>query len=82
MVLHSTALCIQPRNILRKWFLTTVLTLPSFNSISQKIPLPVKDWVTLIYFQLKGSLRAEKIDLDDFVDEFDSRHDNRRIKLR
>ena len=27
-------------------------------------------------------VRAEKIDLDDFVDEFDSRHDNRRIKLR
>jgi len=24
---------------------------------------------------------TEKIDLDDFVDEFDSRHDNRRIKL-
>jgi len=32
----------------------------------------------LIYFQLKG---AKKIDLDDFVDELDSRHDNRRIKL-
>jgi len=43
VVLHYTALCIQPRNILRKWFVTTVLTLPSFNSISQKIPLPVKD---------------------------------------
>jgi len=27
------------------------------------------------------SVRAEKIDLDGFVDEFDSRHDNRRIKL-
>jgi len=26
-------------------------------------------------------VRAKKIDLDDFVDEFDSRHDNRRIKL-
>ena len=26
-------------------------------------------------------VRAEKIDLDDFVDEFDSRHYNRRIKL-
>jgi len=26
-------------------------------------------------------VRAEKINLDDFVDEFDSRHDNRRIKL-
>jgi len=25
--------------------------------------------------------RAEKIDLDDFVDELDSLHDNRRIKL-
>ena len=27
------------------------------------------------------SKRAESIDLDNFVDEFDSRHDNRRIKL-
>lgn len=27
------------------------------------------------------SARAEGIDLDCFVDEFDSRHDNRRIKL-
>ena len=26
-------------------------------------------------------VRTEKIDLDDFVDEFDSRHENRRIKL-
>ena len=26
-------------------------------------------------------VRTEKIDLDDFVDEFDSRHDIRRIKL-
>jgi len=26
-------------------------------------------------------VRAEKKDWDDFVDEFDSRHDNRRIKL-
>ena len=26
-------------------------------------------------------VRTEKISLDDFVDEFDSRHDNRRIKL-
>ena len=25
--------------------------------------------------------RAEDIDLDSFVDEFDSRHENRRIKL-
>ena len=39
----------------------------------------MKDWVTLLYFQLKGT--SWKIDLDDFVDEFDSRHDNRRIKL-
>jgi len=31
-------------------------------------------------FQVKGT--SWKIDLDDFVDEFDSRHDNRRIKLR
>jgi len=36
VVLHSTALCIQPQIILRKWFVTTVLTLPSFNSISQE----------------------------------------------
>jgi len=26
-------------------------------------------------------VRADKIDLDYFVDEFDSRHDNRRSKL-
>jgi len=26
-------------------------------------------------------VRAEKIDLGDFVDEFESRHDNGRIKL-
>ena len=26
--------------------------------------------------------RAESIDLDSFVDEFDSRHDKRRIKVR
>jgi len=26
-------------------------------------------------------VRAEKIDLDDFVDEFHSRHGNRRIRL-
>jgi len=25
-------------------------------------------------------VRAEKLDLDDFVDEFDSRHDSRRIR--
>ena len=37
----------------------------------------MKDWVTLIHFQVKGT--SWKIDLDDFVDEFDSRHDNRRI---
>ena len=30
---------------------------------------------------LVEKVRAEKIDLDDFVNEFDSRHDNRRIKL-
>ena len=46
---------------------------------SQKFSWPMKDWVTLIYLQLKGT--SWKIDLDDFVDEFDSRHDNRRIKL-
>ena len=28
-----------------------------------------------------ASKRAESIDFDSFVDEFDSRHDNRRIKL-
>ena len=44
-----------------------------------EIPWPVKDWVTLIYFQLKGT--SWKTDLDDFVDEFDSRHDKWRIKL-
>ena len=27
------------------------------------------------------SNRAESLDLEQFVDEFDSRHDNRRIKL-
>ena len=43
------------------------------------IPWPVKDWVTLIYFQLEGT--SWKIDLDDFVDEFDSPHDKWRIKL-
>ena len=32
------------------------------------------------YFKLKGT--SWKTDLDDFVDEFDSRHDKRRIKLR
>jgi len=40
----------------------------------------VKDWVTLTYFKLKCT--SSKIGLDDFVDEFDSRHDNRGIKLR
>jgi len=42
----------------------------------------VKDWVTLVYFRLEGT--SWKIDLDKFVDEFDSRqwHDNRRITLR
>ena len=39
----------------------------------------MKDWITLIYFKLKST--SWKTDLDDFVDEFDSRHDNRRIKL-
>ena len=34
----------------------------------------MKDWGTLIYFQLKR-IQAEKIDLDDFVDEVYSRHD-------
>jgi len=40
----------------------------------------VKDWITLIHFKLKGV--SWKTDLDDFVDEFDSPHDKRRIKLR
>jgi len=40
----------------------------------------VKDWATLIYFKLKGI--SFKTDSDDFVDEFDSRHDKRMIKLR
>jgi len=36
----------------------------------------------LIYFQrTEKRVRTEKIDLDDYVDEFDSRHDKRRIKL-
>jgi len=35
--------------------------------------------VTLIYFQLKGM--SWKTDWDDFVDEFDNRHDNRGFKL-
>ena len=39
-----------------------------------------KNWVTLIYCDLKGT--SWKIDLDDFVDAFDSWHDKRRIKLR
>ena len=29
VVLHSAAMCIRLRNILRKWFITTVLTLPT-----------------------------------------------------
>jgi len=40
----------------------------------------VKDWVTLIYFKLKAT--SWKTDLDDFVDEFDSRHVKRRNNLR
>jgi len=40
----------------------------------------VKDWVTWIYLKFKGT--TFKTDLDDFVNEFDSRHDKRRIKLR
>jgi len=35
--------------------------------------------VTLIYFKFKST--SWKTDLHDFVDGFDSRHDNRRIKL-
>jgi len=36
--------------------------------------------IDMTYFKLKGS--SWKTDLDDFVDEFDSWHDKRRIKLR
>jgi len=36
--------------------------------------------VTLIYFKLKST--SWRTNLVDFVDGFDSRHDNRRIKLR
>jgi len=39
----------------------------------------VKDWVTLIYFKFKST--NQKTDLDDFVDDLDSRHVNRKIKL-
>jgi len=39
----------------------------------------VNDWITLIYFKFKST--SWKTDLDDFVNEFDIRHDNRRIKL-
>ena len=39
----------------------------------------MKNWVTLIHFKVKDT--SWKIDLDDIVDEFDSRHDKRRIKL-
>jgi len=38
-----------------------------------------ENWVTLIYFKLKGT--SWRTDWDGFVDEFDSRHDNRRSKL-
>jgi len=40
----------------------------------------VKHWETLIYFKLTGT--SFETDLDDFVDELDSRHDNQWIKLR
>jgi len=35
VVLHSAVLCIRLRNILRKWFVTTVLTLPKCPATSQ-----------------------------------------------
>jgi len=35
-----------------------------------------------IHLRRVETARAEKIYLDDFADEFHSRHDNRRIKLR
>jgi len=44
-----------------------------------EIPWPLKGWVTLIYFKFKST--SWKTDLEDFVDEFGSRHDNRRITL-
>ena len=35
-----------------------------------------------MYFQrTEKRVRTEKIDLDDYVDDLDSWHDNRRIKL-
>jgi len=36
-------------------------------------------WST--FSELKKGYELKKIDLDDYVDEFDSRHDNRKIKL-
>ena len=49
-------------------------------NISQKFHDQWKiDWVTLIYFKLQDT--GWKTDFDEFVDEFDSQHDNRRIKL-
>ena len=75
------------------WLLLVAVTLPVTDASCERnlkkmkllknfpeIPWPVKDWVTLIYFKLKGT--SWNTDLDDFVDEFDSRHDKRRIKLR
>jgi len=49
------------------------------NDISENISQKLHDqWkITLIYFQVKGT--GWKIDLDDFITEFDSRNDNRRI---
>ena len=38
-------------------------------------PMPLVDLLSV------ERVWTEKIDLDDFIDEFDSWHDNRRIKL-
>ena len=39
------------------------------------------DRLSQLAFLSIESNRAESLDLEQFVDEFDSRHDNRRIKL-
>ena len=39
----------------------------------------MKDWVTFIYFKLKGT--RWKTDLDEIVADFDNHHDKQRIKL-
>ena len=53
------------------------------NEITENISQKFHDQWKIGYVDLLSveRIRAEKIDLDDFVDEFDSQHDNRRIKL-